>query len=434
MAEGFFDLRNRGVETNNVFTRPKFIQTKADKARLAIGTDKQTRLVSDKKDKIPPSQPKRSKFLSKPKPKLGEIPKVQPLIQKIFPKSVVVRDRDDSILKQIVPDEFKESPDDITLVGEYEKNQISFPKYTFEEIIASKEWNVSFQFVLKVIDNSGIRYFTSYDFKQKLLQTTNDNIPYLAVETLNPAAVVKIDLRPILNSLEEYSREEQKAGVLVDFNTFTDAAGTIDYQKLVEYIDWVVSKPPSNYEERFLSATYLGSWQIIDGVDYGEGVVPSGGGDATPSKQQSSAGTGVPNVTNPTTQDPPPIKKVPLKPEDTLIGGTIRESINNPDVIYPIATGVLVRNGEVQQSFTDSMTRGAVPFVNLPQLNFPPNRFTNGQLNFTDAEKNALQQGIADSLKGMSLVPEVQIPKLNLPNLTGVDWSKIDLSKINSGG
>lgn len=407
--------------------RPIVFKTKSDLVREA--PPKSTIVVpSTKKIKKPISKTPSSTFKTQPLPKVLESP---PLVEKITPKSVVVIDRETKQLSSLDPIDFKKSGE-IVLTGDVETNKIKFDRYSLDDIKAVD--SVTFEFILRLATFSGQFYFTSTTFKNKLEAAYNDNLPYMALEALKPGSVVSVDLRPILDSLSDYSREEQKDGVIVKYNTFVDAAGNVDFTKILEYIDWVVSKPPTNYDDRIIPAETLGNWEIVGGIDAGNGTtVPKSSGTAVPTKMQESVSE--PKVVNEIKDEPKPIKKLPVKanvePPKTLISGIINESLNTPGKIFPVASGVLIRDGVVQESFTDTMTRGQIPLVNLPKIDFPPNRFVNGQLNFTEAEKNKLKTGISDLFKGQGLVPSITVPKLNLPDLTGVDWSNIDLSKLD---
>jgi len=276
MAEGFLDSRNRGVQITDTLARPSFIQTNRDKAIIKSAAKiPNQNIVSTKKTKKPPKSPILSTLSSKPK---GSKLPINSLLTKVEPKSVIIVDRRDGEFKEIPPDNFSTNGE-IVLTGEYDQNKITFDRFSLSEIQAFDD--ISFQFILQIADSKGIKYFTSKDFLAKLQSANKNNTPYLPLEALNPASIVRVDLRPSLNGLRQQRALEEKEGAFVIFNTYVDVAGAIDYKKLVEYIDWVVSKPPADYDNRIIPAEELGRWSITDAVK-GGGVTNTGGGTADP--------------------------------------------------------------------------------------------------------------------------------------------------------
>src|SRR6056300_313776 len=284
MAEGRrASLFRRGDSGNSYggFTRPNFIQTKKDKAivRSFLPVPNQ-QIVSDSKSKKSIKKPPKSSFLTKPK---NSTPKIlKPLQAKVKQKPVVIVDRADRELKQIPPDNFS-TKGEIVLKGEYPQNEISFDRFSLSEIKAFD--NISFQFILQIADNSGVKYFTSKNFLGKLQNANKRSEPYLPLEALNPASIVRVDLRQSLNGLDEQRILEQTDGANVSFNTYVDINGTIDYQRLVEYIDFIVSKPPEEYDNRIISAESLGKWTIDESAKYGNDGDTGGGTVIPPSEE-----------------------------------------------------------------------------------------------------------------------------------------------------
>lgn len=177
MAEGTRASLFRIFDSGNsygVFTRPNFIQTKKDKAilRSFLPVPNQ-QIVSDSKSKKSIKKPPKSSFLTKPKTSTPKI--IKPLQAKVKQKPVVIVDRADRELKQIPPDNFS-TKGEIVLKGEYPQNEISFDRFTLSEIKAFD--NISFQFILQIADNSGVKYFTSKNFLGKL-QNANKTMNHI---------------------------------------------------------------------------------------------------------------------------------------------------------------------------------------------------------------------------------------------------------------
>ena len=352
MAEGFFDRRGGGSNnTNNnliqlggrggtrttsafldVLSRQKKTnKSKALDAMLSplstISNDNPKTnpsiVSSGKKDKLPPKLKPGSSF------SVGRPDTLQAQVQQ---KAVTIIDRAGNQLKTIQPDSFTKDGK-IVLNGTYKVNTISFDRFSFSEIKAFN--TVSFQFILKIVDNSGTKYFTSSDFKGKLQTSNKRNEPYLALQSLAPESVVVVDLRQSLNGLDEQKLLEQKEGVNVTYNTYVDTNGTIDYQKLVEYINWVVSKPPQEYDDRIIRAEDLGSWDIINAgeEDTSEGnAEPSG--TPTPTPAPTPTPTPIPPPPPiPAYSDPDPLPLGRYKPIGRA-GNYIGEIVDRPEGNY----------------------------------------------------------------------------------------------------
>lgn len=308
MAEGrrgsFFTRRGlarfdegSGNNTNNAFTRPNFVQTKKDKAIIrSFQPVPNQQIISDSKSKKPIKKPAKSSFSTTNKI-LDTL--TNKSSAKVTQKPVVILDRADRELKQIPPDNFS-TQGEITLNGEYKQNEIRFDRFTFSEIKAYD--TVSFQFILQIADNSGVKYFTSKNFLGKLQTANKRSEPYLPLEALSPASIVRVDLRQSLNGLDELRILEQKDGANISFNTYVDINGTIDYQRLVEYIDFIVSKPPEEYDNRIISAESLGKWTIDESVKYGDDEDTGGGTIIPPSEENKDDN----NSTPPPPPPPPP--------------------------------------------------------------------------------------------------------------------------------
>lgn len=307
-----------GNSSTSRFARPNaFTQTKKDTATLAkLISPSEKKFVSDKKTKRRVNLPQTSSKISR---QLNLPNKPLPITSKVTQKPVVVIDRANNVLKEIVPDRFNVNGE-IVIKGEYPQNEISFDKFTFSDIKAFS--SVSFQFILLVSDNSGQKYFTSKDFLNKLKSANKRNEPFLQIESLNPASVVRVDLRQSLNLIDELRALEEKEGTTVSFNTYINKSGTIDYQKLVEYIDWVVSKPSENYDDRIIPASFLSNYTTNDSAQYGN-ADNDGGGTATPTNQQED------NVSPPEPETKPePITLNRYKPIGRA-GNYIGEVVNN---------------------------------------------------------------------------------------------------------
>lgn len=337
--------------------------------------------------------------------------------------SVRAVDRDTNEIVAIPPDNF-EKDGSFVLTGGYEENKITFDKFSLTDLTITNQ--AKFEFILKVVGGGTTKWFVSDVTYARLKEEEANNKPFYSHELLKPSSIVTLDLRPIIDNLKLYKPIEEEAGVgvRVDKNLFYGpSTDGIDYDALLRYVDFLVSKPSSNYDERILPVASIGQWTLNERTTVT--IPPSAN---TPVKsvtiEQSKPAIVKDKKTNTTSSVKPtppkpkidPPKPQPLKPEDTLLGPTIEESKKNPTKIYPVSSTVNIKNGKIEESFYNPSS--GVPFVNLPQIKIDPNRFnSNGSINFTKQEQDNLAKSIADSLK-------------NLPPL---DFSNIDLSKFTGG-
>lgn len=378
---------SRGRSSANSFsqnTRPIVLKSKKDLVRESPTNE--IILPSTKGVIKPIVKPPFSKFETKTTPTFELTP---PIVEKITSKPVVVVDRETKQLSQIPPIEFRKSGE-IELTGEYNQNKIKFDRYSFDDIVPIS--SVTFQFILRLISNDGERYYTSSDFKNKLSTDYANNIPYRALSALNPESVVTVDLRKAINSIGgEYFLAEQADGVLVKYNTFVDATGVIDYTKIIEYIDWVVSKPPQEYDDRTIPAMTLGNWQVVGGT--------TSGGTAVPTKSQPSEG--IPNVYKPEVIVEPPIKTTPQKPPIQIIPKDDKPKPKPKPIGSPIAE--------------------------LPIIKPVPNRFSG----FSSSQQTQIQRSFTTIIGGGSLVPrEIPVNTSTLQRVTGVDFSDFNSPQV----
>ena len=365
---------SRGRANPNSFslnTKPIVLKSKKDIVRES--PTNQIILPSTKGISKPISKPPFSTFKTKVVPSVELAP---PIVEKITSKPVVVIDRETKQLSQISPIEFRKQGE-IELVGDFEQNKVKFDRYSFDDIISIS--SVTFQFILRLITNDGERYFTSTDFKNKLQNDYRNSLPYRALNALNAQSVVTVDLRNALDSIGgEYNRAEIEDGVVVKYNTFVDITGKVDFTKIIEYIDWVVSKPPTEYDERIIPATQLGNWEVVGGMEVKGETIPKTGGTATPS---------IPPEEPPA----PPVKEIPTKPT------------------------VVIPKGEKP---TPKPKPIGEPIVEIPIIKPVPNKFSG----FTSSQQNAVQRNFTTIIGGSNLVPsEIYVGDPYIQNTFGVD-------------
>jgi len=164
----------------------------------------------------------------------------------------------------------------ITLVGNYSQNFVDLPKYDLSPIRILSGINFEFLLAIKETKTSPESvFYTSKRFYIKLLNLYAKNQPYLPNYMIKQERVVVVVLdgiKELINDLhiKELKTFLSKEPTIVMKNVFEfsnygpepdfEINSTYDLDELVRYIDWVVSKPSPNYNERLLAENVIGEW------------------------------------------------------------------------------------------------------------------------------------------------------------------------------
>ena len=165
---------------------------------------------------------------------------------------------------------------EVFLKGKYPENKVYFPLYDLDNITPVSDININFVLkvnsYLKSKQGVGTRYklFTSSKIYEYLVNAYNRNLPYPALSKL--VDVVEIDLKTLTDFVKKQKPEEEAVNVEINNNIgikFNKDRGDyeIDYDVLLKYIDWVVSKPGLNYEERLIPVNEISDVQIVEEED-----------------------------------------------------------------------------------------------------------------------------------------------------------------------
>lgn len=155
----------------------------------------------------------------------------------------------------------------VTLYGKYPQNKIEVRTYDISNIQTVPY--TTFEFILKIKNGNAIpKYYTSIPFFQKLEQAINTDDVYFVNQRLDNPAIVTIDIAPLIEKVKNFRTLELQKGVVVTKNvllksqatneSFETIIETILFKELVQYINWVVSKPNPNYDLRLLSVREIG--------------------------------------------------------------------------------------------------------------------------------------------------------------------------------
>ena len=107
--------------------------------------------------------------------------------------------------------------------------------------------NTKFQFVLGIKNKSSetrpFKYFTSPGFFKNLQDSVNEPNPYFILQALKKEFIVEYSLEDDINILKDLVKLENEDNVKFKNHLWFLEDGTVDFKKLVQYIDWVVSTP-----------------------------------------------------------------------------------------------------------------------------------------------------------------------------------------------
>lgn len=176
----------------------------------------------------------------------------------------------------------------IRITGDYSQNYVDFPKYDLSPLKVLDD--ISFKFILGIKETETSPktiYYTSKTFyENELLSSYQNNEPYLVNNTIKQEKIVIVYLEKYKKKLEDLRNSELSlpiqeifsGGILMEKNLFmnsnysTDstqqygvkATPTYNMRELVKYVDWVVSKPSNDYDNRLLDEREIGKWNEVD--------------------------------------------------------------------------------------------------------------------------------------------------------------------------
>ena len=127
---------------------------------------------------------------------------------------------------------------------EYKYNSIIFdkPDLSLDNVVIVPK--TSFNFVLCVKANKSDtvpRYFTSDQFYKKLKSSAVDGNPYFIGRALDKQFLVEYNLEECVKIVKDLLKNETDNMVTLGNHIFIKSDNSIDYNKLVQYIDWLVS-------------------------------------------------------------------------------------------------------------------------------------------------------------------------------------------------
>lgn len=178
----------------------------------------------------------------------------------------------------------------IRITGDYKQNYVDYRKIDITNLKVVD--GTTFRFLLSIkqtSDDSNPTLYTSKKFYDELISTYTNNNPYFIPAATKQEAIVVIELAEIKQKVEGLHGSELNStadnGVLVLKNLFvnsnftfnSDAPSETEYktaksnptyniEDVVRYIDWVVSKPNPNYDERLINTKLIGRWKYANNL------------------------------------------------------------------------------------------------------------------------------------------------------------------------
>ena len=195
-----------------------------------------------------------------------------------------------NIREKISKNGFKYSDLKIRLQGVYPQNSLFFDKVSLDEKIITVP-NTEINFVVKIIYDGEIVLFTSPTLLKKLQATYQGSNPYNVLSRLSE--VVEIDIEPYVLQILNDTILEKQLDVTMNLNLFVrlDSESNIidlDLNKLIEYINWVVSKPSRSIESDVLDVNEISDYTYPIKIE--PEVTGSKDDESSSSSSSSSAG------------------------------------------------------------------------------------------------------------------------------------------------
>ena len=157
----------------------------------------------------------------------------------------------------------------VSLFGLYsDKNKLDFKLPSLKDIQYVRGTN--FRFILAIFkdytDTKPV-YYTSEQYFRDLTEAINESNPYFLQASFTNSNIVSYVYEDIIKMIDLVKPLEQKSRVDFRINIFSGVSGSVDYDNLVTYIDWLVDKqsPLDDVNFGVLEPTKISGWNVFDG-------------------------------------------------------------------------------------------------------------------------------------------------------------------------
>jgi hypothetical protein len=164
------------------------------------------------------------------------------------------------------------SPADASLVSFYglyaDKNKLDFKLPSLKELKFVA--NTNFRFILAIFkdytDKTPV-YYTSEKYLNDLQAAEVEGNVYFLQSSFANTNIVSYVYEDIIKMVDSMKPLEQKSRVDFRINIFSGVSGSVDYDNLVTYIDWLVDKqsPLDDVNFGVLEPTKISGWNVYDG-------------------------------------------------------------------------------------------------------------------------------------------------------------------------
>jgi hypothetical protein len=164
------------------------------------------------------------------------------------------------------------SPADASLVSFYglyaDKNKLDFKLPSLKELKFVA--NTNFRFILAIFkdytDKTPV-YYTSEKYLNDLQAAEVEGNVYFLQSSFANTNIVSYVYEDIIKMVDSMKPLEQKSRVDFRINIFSGVSGSVDYDNLVTYIDWLVDKqsPLDDINFGVLHPETISGWNVFDG-------------------------------------------------------------------------------------------------------------------------------------------------------------------------
>ena len=155
------------------------------------------------------------------------------------------------------------------LYGVYpDKNKLDFKLPPLTDIKFVQGTN--FRFILAIFkdykDTKPV-YYTSEKYLIDLKAAEVEGNPYFLQSSFSNSNIVSYTYEDIIKMVDSMKPLEQKSRVDFRINIFSGVSGSVDYDNLVTYVDWLVDKqsPLDDVNFGVLEPTKISGWNVLDG-------------------------------------------------------------------------------------------------------------------------------------------------------------------------